>query len=52
MLQDMEAGRRTEVDLFCGKVVELGKAHGIPTPVNETLLQAVHVLEQYPVEIN
>jgi 2-dehydropantoate 2-reductase len=47
MLQDMEGGRKTEVDVFAGKVVELGKSHGIPTPVNQTVLSIVHVLEQY-----
>ncbi len=47
MLQDIEAGRKTEVEVFAGKVVELGQKHGIPTPVNHTLLRIVHVLEQY-----
>jgi len=48
MLQDIEAGRKTEVEVFAGKVVELGRKHGIPTPVNQTLLSVIHVLEQYP----
>jgi 2-dehydropantoate 2-reductase len=46
MLQDIEAGRMTEVDIFAGKMVELGRRHGIPTPVNETLLHAIKVIEQ------
>lgn len=46
MLQDIEAGRKTEVEVFAGKVVELGTRHGIATPVNQTLLNIVHVLEQ------
>jgi 2-dehydropantoate 2-reductase len=46
MLQDIEAGRKTEVEMFGGKVVELGKAHGIPTPVNETVLRIIQVLER------
>jgi 2-dehydropantoate 2-reductase len=37
MLQDVEAGRKTEVEIFAGAVVELGRAHGVPTPVNEVL---------------
>jgi len=45
MLQDVEAGRKTEIEIFAGKVVELGKTHGIPTPVNETLFRIVRVLE-------
>ena len=47
MLQDIEAGRKTEVEVFAGKVVELGKSYSISTPVNQTLLHIVRVLEQY-----
>jgi 2-dehydropantoate 2-reductase len=46
MLQDIEAGRITEVDIFAGKVIELGKTYGIPTPINEFLYQAIKVIEQ------
>ena len=46
MLQDIEAGRKTEVEIFGGKVVELGKTHGVTTPVNQTVLQIIRVLEQ------
>jgi 2-dehydropantoate 2-reductase len=46
MLQDIEAGRKTEVEMFGGKVVELGRIHGIPTPVNETVLRIIQVLER------
>ena len=38
MHQDVEAGRRTEVDIFAGRVVELGARHGIATPYNEAML--------------
>lgn len=31
LLQDIEAGRKTEVEIFGGRVVELGKIHGVPT---------------------
>ncbi len=48
MLQDIEAGFKTEVEIFCEKVVELGKTHDIPTPVNQTLLRIIRVLEQNP----
>jgi 2-dehydropantoate 2-reductase len=37
MLQDVEAGRRTEVDAFAGTVIRLGLKTGIPVPVNQTL---------------
>ena len=45
MLQDVEAGRKTEVELFGCKVVKLGEASGIPTPVNRTVSQIIRVLE-------
>jgi 2-dehydropantoate 2-reductase len=46
MLQDMEAGRKTELEIFGGKVVELGKELEIPTPVNQAVSQIITVLEQ------
>ena len=49
MLQDIEAGRKTEVEIFGGKVVELGKKHAVPTPINQTVLRIIRVLEQNPV---
>jgi len=49
MLQDVDAGRKTEVELFAGTVIELGRKHGIPTPVNEVLYRMLRVIEQsYP----
>jgi 2-dehydropantoate 2-reductase len=46
LLQDVEAGKATEVDIFAGKMVELGQVYGIPTPVNTLLLHALKVIEQ------
>jgi 2-dehydropantoate 2-reductase len=46
MLQDIEAGRKTEVEAFGGKVVELGQTYGIATPVNETVMRIIQVLER------
>lgn len=48
MLQDLEAGRPTEVEIFAGKAVALGAARRIPTPVNETVLRIIRVLEATP----
>ena len=45
MLQDLTRGSRTEIDFLNGKVVELGKRHGIPTPANDCLTQLVRFLE-------
>lgn len=46
MLQDVEAGRKTEVEAFALTVMSLGKKHGIPTPVNEMLYRMIRVLER------
>lgn len=46
MLQDVEAKRKTEVDYFAGTVLELGKEHNIPTPVNYVLYNIIKSLEQ------
>jgi 2-dehydropantoate 2-reductase len=46
MLQDVEAGRKTEVEVFAGKVISLGKACHTPTPVNETLYRILKVMER------
>lgn len=42
MLQDVLAGRPTEVALFADRVVELGKRHAVPTPHNETVSWILH----------
>jgi len=46
MLQDVEAGRKTEVEIFSGKICELGRKHGVATPVNRTALQIIKVMER------
>lgn len=46
MLQDIEAGRETEVEIFAGKMIELGKQHHVPTPVNEILYHSIKVIQQ------
>lgn len=45
-LQDIEAGRKTEVDSFAGTVIRLGKKHNIPTPCNEMLFHMIKALEE------
>jgi 2-dehydropantoate 2-reductase len=37
MLQDLEAGRTTEIEEYAGTVIKLGEKYGIPTPVNRVL---------------
>ncbi|TJX13444.1 ketopantoate reductase family protein [Tissierella creatinini] len=46
MRQDGLAGRKTEVELFSGTVLKLGKKHGIPTPVNQKIYDRVREMEK------
>ncbi|SEI85120.1 2-dehydropantoate 2-reductase [Bhargavaea ginsengi] len=46
MLQDIEHGRKTEVEFLAGKMVELGEKYGVPVPENEHLLKVIRVLEK------
>lgn len=45
MCQDILRGERTEIDFLNGKIVELGRKHGIHTPINETLVNFIKFLE-------
>lgn len=45
MLEDVESGRRTEVDAFAGAVCELGEKYGVDTPVNRTLLHIIKTID-------
>jgi 2-dehydropantoate 2-reductase len=46
MLQDLRAGRRTEIDALTGAIVRLGEKHGTPAPANAALLRLVEVLDE------
>ncbi len=45
MLQDIEGGKRTEIDSICGAIVKLGMEKNIPTPVNSSLMAVVKGIE-------
>ena len=45
MLQDVKAGRRTEVDAINGAIVEAARAAGVPSPLTETLWRLVKLEE-------
>ena len=45
MLQDLMAGRITEIDVICGAVISKGEELGIKTPRNEVLLALVKGIE-------
>jgi len=46
MYQDVMKGKKTEIDFLNGKVVELGRKHSIPTPMNETLVCLIRFMEE------
>jgi len=45
MLQDLQAGKRTEIDAITGEVIRLAKEHGIETPSSEAVYALVKALE-------
>ncbi len=47
MLQDLESGRRTEIDNINGIIVALGHEYDLPVPVNETLYNLIKSREQF-----
>ncbi len=48
MLQDLERGRRTEIDAITGEVWRRGERHGISTPTAAALTRLVHLAERPP----
>ena len=46
MLQDVEAGRATEIDALVGSVIELGRLTGTPTPHVDTVYALVKLLDR------
>jgi 2-dehydropantoate 2-reductase len=45
MLQDVEAGRQTEIEVINGAVQAAGREAGVPTPVNDALVALVSALQ-------
>ena len=45
MLQDVLAGRRTEIEALNAQVAARGERHGVPTPINIILTQLLRALE-------
>jgi 2-dehydropantoate 2-reductase len=46
MLQDLERGRRTEIDFINGYVAQLGRKAGVPVSMNAAITDLVHLIEQ------
>lgn len=45
MLQDIEKGKKTEVDAINGVVSAFGKIVGCPTPMNDKVVEIIHRIE-------
>lgn len=48
MLQDIEKGKKTEIDYLNGAIAKLGRKHGIPTPYNDAITAIIKALEKSP----
>ena len=46
MCQDVMAKRKTELEMFSPVIMELGKKHRIPVPINETLFLQLRTIEK------
>ncbi|HEY0613286.1 MAG TPA: 2-dehydropantoate 2-reductase [Candidatus Elarobacter sp.] len=46
MLQDLDAGRPTEIDAICGAIVRRAAPHRIAVPLTETMLRLVRARER------
>jgi 2-dehydropantoate 2-reductase len=47
MLQDIEAGRKTEVEMFSKSVIDLGIKYNVPTPINQVFYDMIITKEKY-----
>lgn len=45
MLQDIEKGKKTEVDSINGSVCAFGRKIGFPTPMNDKVVEIIHKIE-------
>ena len=46
MYQDILAHRKTEVDIFAGEILKLGRLNGIDTPFNEIVYNMIKIMEE------
>ena len=46
MLQDLEKGKKTEVDGINGAICAFGRKVGCPTPYNDKVTEVIHRIEK------
>ncbi|WP_338452935.1 ketopantoate reductase C-terminal domain-containing protein [Niallia oryzisoli] len=44
MLQNVEVGRKTEVDYLARTVIEVGRNYGVPTPI---IYKIIHFMKEF-----
>ncbi|MFI3209399.1 MAG: ketopantoate reductase C-terminal domain-containing protein, partial [Eubacteriales bacterium] len=49
-LQDLESHKLTEIHMFAGRIMELGKELDVATPINEIFYYGIRTLEEKPFE--
>lgn len=45
-LQDLDAGRHTEIEMFAGEMIRMGKEYGITVPYCEYTYHLIKALEE------
>lgn len=45
MLQDLEKGKRCEIEAINGVVARFGKKYGVPTPCNDKVIEVIRAIE-------
>lgn len=45
-LQDLDAGRHTEIEMFAGEMIRMGKEYGIDVPYCEYTYYLIRALEE------
>ena len=46
MLQDLEANRQLEVDIFAGTICKMGKEYGVATPYNDMIFEMLTAINE------
>jgi len=52
MRQDLLKGKKCEIDSINGIVVDVGKKQGIPTPMNDLILEIIHAKQDGTIPVN
>jgi 2-dehydropantoate 2-reductase len=51
MRQDLDAGRRLELDGFSGEIARLGRHHGVPTPLHQMVFDMLRPFRDGPPQL-